>query len=365
MKNILGEALQQNRNMKNKKVIELVCVIIGTFIGAGFVSGREVAQYFSIYGFVGVIYALLEIFIFFMFIKYCLFVGKKHIINDNNNIFCDRRLCNITNIIILLSTIINIGAMISGASSIGVVMQNDAMAIILPIAVIVGTFLILNFRYNGMKWTNVAIVPILIILILIITITSSISSNNVMIPSSSIFVNILGGAASSIIYVFFNMLLLGVLLIQIGHQYTDREIRASAMISSIIIGVLIAVITLSITLSDSTVIGSDMPLLSESLYIGRDFAIIFAICQLCGIFTTMISSTYLTAGIINSKLRSYRLSIILSILIGLVISFIGFFNIVNYLYKLTGVFSIIYFVILFVNLSRRKGKNRFSAVSHF
>ena len=47
------------------KIIFMTVLILGSFLGAGFVSGREIASYFSVFGkysWIGVIIAILLIF---------------------------------------------------------------------------------------------------------------------------------------------------------------------------------------------------------------------------------------------------------------------------------------------------------------
>lgn len=333
--------------MAKSKVFELVSVVLGTFIGAGFVGGREVAQYFSKYGFFVFFMFFIILILFYLFIKLCLDIGRKYSSCDNINNIVYKKFNNIVNILILVTSIINVGSMIAGSYSIGNMFSMSMWKYLIPFLVIFGCFFVVKNRYDAMKKVNIIAVPLIIVAILIITIVSIINSSDITIVIADVVTTILGGISSSVIYVFFNMFLLGVLLIQIGHKYSPKEIQSSACISSIIISLLVLIVSLSITFSDGGVYSSDIPLLQECININYYFAFIFAGCQLLGVFTTIISSCFIASNIVLVKVKSHSLAILIVLGVGVLISFFGFVNIVNYLYSFTGILSIIYFVILF------------------
>ncbi len=334
----------------SRRVLELVCVIIGTFIGAGFASGKEVAVYFSKYGFVAVIMCFLVLFLFYFFITKCLYIGKKYCVSDNNIGAIFKKRNKAVRLIVLISSLISVGAMIAGVYSLGIIVGNEISAIILPMICMAIVFGVLIRDYRGLCAVNVIVVPVIVILIIIITATTCCRSIAVTIPLDNVLMSAVGGGVSSIIYVFFNMLSLGILMLQVGYKYSDKEIKVASKIASCIICLLILLITLSITLSTPDVFASDMPLLQESVHIGKFFSIIFAIAQVCGIVTTLLSSTYISSNIVASVTNNKKSAIIIVLLVGVVVSFFGFYNIVNYLYKLTGVLSCIFFVMLYISL---------------
>ena len=339
------------------KIFELVSVIVGAFIGAGFVSGREVAEYFAKYGFISVFFAFLVVILFFIFVKYCLAIGNKIGKCDNILQIVFKNKYKLIQLLLIIACVINIGAMIAGCVAIGEVMQLEILKILLPTFAVMGCYIVISKRYGGISLINKLVVPVLLILIILITLLTISNSLTVTLPSTNILLTIFGGATSSIIYVLFNMLIIGVLMIQIGANYSKKEIEYSSKISSVIIGVLIALVSLSIVMSDSNVISSDMPLLVECLNISNSFAGIFAVCQFLGIFTTLISSAFLVSQVFNIKIKNYSLCIIFSLLIGIIISFIGFYNIVDYLYKFTGILSAIFFLILILNKFEKNKRN--------
>ena len=350
------EELRQETSMKIGRVIGLSSVILGTFIGAGFIGGREVCEYFSKYGFFAVFMTIVAFVVFAIFMYICMVVGKKYSTNDNNACVLYNNHSNIAKYIILVSGLINVGSMIAGSYSVASVFGSKQVCVIIPFLVIVLCYFVVKNRYNALTKVNVIVVPIILVVIIVITSITCFNSNDIVVPIKNIFVTLFGGIGSVVIYVFFNMLLLGVLLIQIGKEYSYKELRFSAVISSFVISVLILLISLSITLSGNDVFNSSVPLLQECININTYFAKFFGICQLFGIFTTLISSAYLTSNILVDKVRNYKKCIIISLLVGLVVSILGFQNIVSYLYFLTGIMSIGFYVILFYDLLSKSFK---------
>ena len=55
--------------MKKEKCFGLIWIIIGTFIGAGFVSGKEIYNYFSRFGILSIFMIVLATFLFYFFVK--------------------------------------------------------------------------------------------------------------------------------------------------------------------------------------------------------------------------------------------------------------------------------------------------------
>ena len=55
--------------MKKEKFHGLMWIIVGTFIGAGFVSGKEIYNYFSRFGFLLIVMVFLSIMLFYFFVQ--------------------------------------------------------------------------------------------------------------------------------------------------------------------------------------------------------------------------------------------------------------------------------------------------------
>ena len=156
----------QKLSMRKNNVLDLVSVILGTFIGAGFVGGREVAQYFSKYGFFAIFMFFVILVLFYIFIKTTLLIGNKYRHNDKKYCSIYKKYSSFVNVLIFVSVIINIGSMIAGAYSIGMMFNMDLLRFIVPSLVVIGCFFVVKNRYNAMKNVNVVAVPLIIFAIL-------------------------------------------------------------------------------------------------------------------------------------------------------------------------------------------------------
>ena len=63
-------------------MLEIIFVLIGTFVGAGFASGKEVFNFFTIFNFYSIISILFFSFLLFIIIFKCLNIKQK--LNLNN-----------------------------------------------------------------------------------------------------------------------------------------------------------------------------------------------------------------------------------------------------------------------------------------
>lgn len=84
-----------------KNIFKNVFVIIGTIIGAGFASGKEVYIFFSKYGFNGLIGILIAIAIFFVVIWKVLEISKQYNIKNYNDFKINSQIKHIMNIFLL------------------------------------------------------------------------------------------------------------------------------------------------------------------------------------------------------------------------------------------------------------------------
>ena len=66
--------------------IKLILLIIGTIIGAGFVSGKDIAIFFSNYGYFSLIFIFPMFFLLYFIIFKLLIIGSKNKINNASDL---------------------------------------------------------------------------------------------------------------------------------------------------------------------------------------------------------------------------------------------------------------------------------------
>lgn len=301
------------------RVLTAVCIILGCFLGAGFVSGREVASYFSRFGSVSY-YACFVAGVLFFVLTYFFFKVSSEVRNTNEFVSCYFKKCKgLVECLFAVCILIITGTMLAGTYSLADSLGYNKL-------VVVGLTLILSFfvvskNVRGLEGVNLFLIPILI-LVLVLTMCDggAISDDKGTIISSIIS----GGG-----YVFINIVSLGLLIIEIGHKYSRREKLLISLVSSIVITLLLIGVNFSIL--SNGLIGSVMP----NLELASNNFILYITMQICiylGLFTTLISNIFLLSNFANKYLKNKNLSIIISLIFGVIVSFLGFVYLVGSVY---------------------------------
>jgi len=304
------------------KLFSLIFLILGNFIGAGFASGKEIFAYFARFGYVSLLSVVLIFFLLGYLFKKCLYLGKFS--SDNN-------LLN-KNIIISCS-IITMAAMLSGSFNVG----ND-YSLFIGIAFFILFIIIYIFvMYRGLNCIsiiNFILVPIMIIFIVINLIF------NLKVCNYNFDFKYLSAGQSilySIVYISMNMFSLGCFLIEIGKNYSLKQIKIASRLSSFIICIIISFAIICFNQNGITnKINVPMQLLAKNL--GGFFYNIFSLVLLFSMFTTLISSGFVIKSVLKDKDKNYK-KIIIPFIFSLCISILGFNFIINKLYFLVGIFG--------------------------
>ena len=170
------------------KTFSLIALILGSFIGAGFCSGREVASYFVSYGNSSYIMAILFGVLFYIFLNIFLLCGENGI-HINTNAICT------------FATIVMTSSMLAGAFNLG-----GAVLYFVTIAIAI---IICYGGISNVSKFSVVLVPIMLVIIIVTCIPSF---RQITFNSSSI----IHAIPSTINYLFFNMLTMGLFLFSVG-----------------------------------------------------------------------------------------------------------------------------------------------------
>jgi uncharacterized membrane protein YkvI len=139
-------------------------------------------------------------------------------------------------------------------------------------------------------------------------------------------------------YVFINIISLGLLIIEIRYKYSKREKFLITLICSLVItGLLIGV---NFSIISNGLVDNIMPNLELS---SRNFVLYTAmqISIYLGLFTTLISNVFLLSNFVNKYIKNKVFSVVVSIVLGVVISLLGFDNLVGNVYIFIAVVGLI------------------------
>ena len=354
--------------MNNIKKIVLTC--IGTLIGAGFASGREIYQFFFRFGKMGifgiVISGLLTGIIIYLTLKIS---NEKEIdnydelienININMNINKKNTIFNfvlkiVSNMFLLVSFYI----MVSGLGSYINQVYNIEKVIACSIFVII-LYLALIKNIQGILKINNILVPIILILILYLGIRNLpyIIEIKPIIPIMTVGEKQIDWLIYSILYTGYNsIILIPVLLAMKKYINNKKEILSISVLSACCI-IILALCIFGLMLKQNTNIEQlELPILDIVSEYGIIIRKIYGLIIIISIFTSAISVGYSFLENISAP-KKYKRNLIIICISSIVISNIGFSTLVRTLYPLFGVFGIIQLIFLFKSYLNLLEKNR-------
>ena len=297
-------------------------------MGAGFVSGREVACYFSQYGSASYLSCVICGIIYFLLTMFFFAISNKV---KNTNEFISvyfKKTGFIVEWLLAICILIFTGSMLAGTGALAKALGYNQFIIILTTIIL--TFFVVINNIKGLSNINLILVPILII-VLVFTISAG---NYKPINNDKLLHAITSGG----VYVFINIVTLGLLIIEIGYKYSIKEKLAISLITTIIITSLLIGVNYSIISNDLT--DNIMP----NLFLSSRNSVLYITVQIgiyLGLFTTLISNVFLLSGFISKYIKSKIRSVAISLGLGLLISLCGFDNIIGYIYVFIGITGVI------------------------
>lgn len=336
-------------------VFKVASIFIGTVVGAGLASGKEIYQFFSIYG--------LKSFIGFIvcFIIY-IYVGNK-IYNISNgrgltsynlliNEVCPKFSAKILNIFTSLYYLFSSSIIFAASGSI-INQFFSVHKIYGVILMIVVTLLILKFSMNGLFLVNAISVPVVIVTIFVMFIMFEIFSDPINIQTSmvnsikdlKIHNNII---LSSFLYGGFNILSATGILAPLSGESSKKNFKKGILLGSFFL-VLISIIINYLILRNMPYIAQyDIPLLYISKIFGKPFQITILILIWVEMLSTETSSLYSLSKSISNKFGySFFKSLMIILSISIPISLLGFSKLISVIYPVFGFLSFIFMFYVF------------------
>ncbi len=315
-----------------KNVLDVVSVLVGTIVGAGFATGNEIYQFFVRFGSFG--YVLVGVFFVGMFA----FTFKiMHLANKFQACSLDElskkvfgeKFAFVVNNIIYLSFFIFASVMVSA-------MESVAGFWGVAIMVALGFVLCIKER-RGILIANQFIIPLIFVYLFLLYINGA-----TFVPRVEFGWWQLLGVFGVFYYIALNELIsLGSLLVVL-HKCNCKELVLSAFLGCTVLSVMIVFVMAILNNYQFSAI--HMPLKDVASLIGGFFPAFTLLILFCTIFTTFLSSAFGLYKKIKTTFRYPILIFILTILLCYLLSFVGFSNLIQYAYNIVG------FVALFVSL---------------
>lgn len=321
-----------------KNIFNICFVIIGTIIGAGFASGKEIYTFFCVYATNGLFGILISNFI----IGLVIYLTFKIVIDNNIKTYSDFIKClvgsnkilnytinNIMNIFLLISFIV----MVSGF---GAYFNQEFNIPAIFGALIISVLAFFTFFKNidGIVKINTFLIPILIFLIILLGFKEGFSSFAInSFPPTSGFSWIL----RSILYASYNSIVLIPIIINLQNLLSNKKQVKYVIGFTLFIMVLMSIIIYGVLiLNISEIENIEIPIVFIANKFGIIYKYLYGLVILIAIFTSAISEGYSFLENVAKNKKQYFIYSILICFLSIAFSNIGFGKLLDLLYPLLG-----------------------------
>ena len=331
-----------------KNIFKCAMIVIGTLIGAGFASGKEIASFFNVFLDEG-LYGLLISCAIFGIIIYCVMnlINKyelskyEELVNGNKFVLFIMKAFTFVCFCIMISAIGSYGEQqysISfwyGASFAGII-----------------CFILFLFKFSGLEKLNNFLVPFILVGIFILGIANyDVNSVELEVGNfhKSIFMN--NWFISALLYAGYNSILLIPILAELNiYKLKKRDVFLLSCFSTLLLSIAGVLIYFAISLFYPDILSIELPTLFLAEVCGKAIKYFYSIVILFAIFTTAFSCGY--SFLRMSKGKNYFRNTCLICVLGVILSRIGFSDMINFFFPIFGYLGILQ--VLIIVLSKRK-----------
>lgn len=333
----------------NKNWIKVASIYVGTVIGAGFASGREIIQFFAIYGVKGIFGMVISGFLFSTVGSLVLLKIYKKQINSFKELvgkLFGHRLGFVLDTIIGFSLYSGYSVMLSGSGAI--FKEELGLPYIFGIIVmVILTFIVFLFRLEGLSLINSILVPILIVGILFTT-------TYLNIREGFNFSNIKGVRPfiegefiiSAFLYFGSNSLIVIIVFSSLLPLLKDRK---TAILGGTTGGIILFFLGISILTSMlifyNDVVNLEVPMLKICASISDTYRKVYAVILWIGIFTTALANGF---GFMNRFKKNRLLYTAIFCISAIPLARLGFANLVGIIYPIFGFIGIVIMILVLI-----------------
>ncbi len=348
---------------KNVSTFQIAATYIGTVVGAGFASGQEILQFFGNYGLKGFSGIFVATVLFILYGYIILKLGLKLKVSSYRQIiqYSTGKWAGIViDIIVTVFLFSALSAMIAGTGAIFYeqfslphIYGNIFMTVISLITAIMGI--------KGIITAISLVVPFLlagIFLIFLLTVYRNITLNINIIQQVNMAFDASGRhwLLSALIYVSFNMIIAVAVLGPLGAELNKyKEAKKGSIMGGIGLGMAALAILITLFFNMPGVFNYEIPM----IYVAGKFSIIFQILYclilLVEIYTTAVGNLFgFASRLTENKGSKYKMVVIISSVLALIASQLGFSRIVYYIYPLVGYAGLLLMLCLTISYMKNK-----------
>lgn len=328
-----------------KKVRKISMVIMGTLIGAGFASGREIYVFFNQFGYYGIIGIIFSS-ILTATIIYCVLRQAKKSNTEHYADFLKQlnpkhpKMNLYFHLIVNSFLLISFFIMIAGFSAYMKQAYEIPTYFSSSIFVLI-CYLIFQKNLKGMVKINEYLVPFLLFFIAYL----GIKNIPYLIESKAAILvetKTIGFLMNSVLYASYNsIVLIPILVTMKDYCTTSKEIIKVALFCGVIILLLSLCIYGLLLQGQFFVEDLELPLLEISREYGKIFPSIYGFVIIGSIFTSAIATGYSFLENVSKTKKAYHTILIFICIVGILVSNVGFSKLVQILYPLFGILGLL------------------------
>lgn len=308
-------------------IVRATLFIVGTSIGAGFLSGAELVRFFQAKYFLPPV--LLSSFVFFIFCVFFLFLGKKYGGYRKAIYMIFKRFSPVIYTVLPALSVIPCAGMLAGLDSL--------IPELSPFVSIAGLVLVLCFikkGMNGISLLNLLLVPLLLLFVFFSA--KNLSFSYISLPEK-------GGFLGGIVYAGMNGLLAAPVLMDAGGEMKHTVLPA--FFSAVVIAASATCVLGSIYREGANALNAEMPF----LYVMRGRKI-FYIAAALAILTSLASSLYPLMELSNRLLGKKQIAAkSVTLLAVCLLSRLGLSGIITFFYPFSGIVGLSFLILCVLN----------------
>ncbi|TCS95496.1 YkvI family membrane protein [Hazenella coriacea] len=319
--------------------LKVSMTIVGTTIGAGFASGREIWEFFGSYGESSYPSIFLSMVIFYIASMILLTISWKRKTEHYSELLeqiMGKSMARIFDGLVTFSLLTTTIVMIAGSGATFEQWQGEDLYLFGCLILVLAVFIALLFETNGMLSLNMVIMPVLIVILIYVCLQFSQSHSTEVINRDQ---ELVLSWPSAVAYAAFNIISLLAVLSTVGRQIRHSwEIWTAGLISVICLGGVAILYNHSLLKIEHLISQYDIPLFALVEDYSPIWMLTISLLLWFAIFTTTLSNMHGLIFRLSPYISWPRWLVSLSCLLLLTpLSQLGFATLVQYLYPLYGV----------------------------
>lgn len=328
-------------------IFKITFVFVGTILGAGFASGKEIVTFFAKFSNLGIFGFFLSCFLFFLSCFSILYIIYKFKFENYNefmkHLFGEKlgKAISYFNAFFLFTIFF---VMIAGGGSTLKVFFPQINSKVLNVIFCIIIFICLNFGTKGIVKVNELISPILVFGIILCSIYLNFFKTVPVFKFTEV-------TYSAIIYSSYNIITIISLLFSMRELILNKKsCFYSAVLSSVIIFFIGFFMLLPLIKHYNFIYNIDLPIVYLIEKNSLTLEYIYTILLFLAIFTTAIGNGFAFIDFMNEKTKQNSIFLKFNIcILALIFSFIGFSNLVEKIYPLFGYLGVFQLVIILLS----------------